>query len=114
MIKNVAGVIGDYRGFMIPPAYDIIVDIPVEEKDDVEQTIRLVHEMPRPFTLSVFSLRLIPGTDLEKQIKGALERGELEMEGIDKNYHAVAPTMGERAALPRGGGPAARWLFECS
>jgi hypothetical protein len=27
LIKNVAGVIGDYRGFMIPPAYDIIVDI---------------------------------------------------------------------------------------
>jgi radical SAM superfamily enzyme YgiQ (UPF0313 family) len=93
LIKNVAGVIGDYRGFMIPPAYDIIVDIPVEEKADVEQTIRLVHEMPRPFTLSVFSLRLIPGTELEKQIKEALEKGELEMEGIDKNYHTVAPTM---------------------
>jgi anaerobic magnesium-protoporphyrin IX monomethyl ester cyclase len=112
LIKNVAGVIGDYRGFMIPPAYDIIVDIPVEAKEDVEQTIRLVHEMPRPFTLSVFSLRLIPGTDLEKQIKEALERGELEMEGIDKNYHAVAPTWANALLYLAAAVRLPDWLFE--
>jgi anaerobic magnesium-protoporphyrin IX monomethyl ester cyclase len=112
LIKNVAGVIGDYRGFMIPPAYDIIVDIPVEEKEDVEKTIRLVHEMPRPFTLSVFSLRLIPGTELEKQIKEALERGELEMEGIDKNYHAVAPTWANALLYLAAAVKLPDWLFE--
>ena len=112
LIKNVAGVIGDYRGFMIPPAYDIIVDIPVEAKDDVEKTIRLVHEMPRPFTLSVFSLRLIPGTELEKQIKDALERGELEMEGIDKNYHAVAPTWANALLYLAAAVKLPDWLFE--
>jgi len=112
LIKNVAGVIGDYRGFMIPPAYDIIVDIPVEEKDDVEKTIRLVHEMPRPFTLSVFSLRLIPGTELEKQIKEALERGELEMEGIDKNYHSVAPTWANALLYLAAAVRLPDWLFE--
>lgn len=93
LVQSVARTIGDYRRFMIPPAYDIIIDIPVEEKQDVEDTIRLVYEMPRPFTLSVFSLRLIPGTELEKQIKAAIDAGELEMEGIDKNYKAVAPTL---------------------
>ena len=112
LIKNVAGVIGDYRGFMIPPAYDIIVDIPVEAKEDVEKTIRLVHEMPRPFTLSVFSLRLIPGTELEKQIKEALERGELEMEGIDKNYHAVAPTWANALLYLAAAVRLPDWLFE--
>jgi anaerobic magnesium-protoporphyrin IX monomethyl ester cyclase len=93
LIHSVARTLGDYSAYMIPPAFDIIVDIPVEEKADVEATLRLVHDMPRPFTLSVFSLRLIPGTELEKQIKAALDAGELEMEGIDKNYHSVAPTM---------------------
>ena len=112
LIKNVAGVIGDYRGFMIPPAYDIIVDIPVESKQDVEDTIRLVHEMPRPFTLSVFSLRLIPGTELEKQIRAALERGELEMEGIDKNYHAVAPTWANALLYLTAAVKLPDWLFE--
>lgn len=112
LIENVAGVIGDYRGFMIPPAYDIIVDIPVEEKSDVEDTIRLVHRMPRPFTLSVFSLRLIPGTTLEKQIKEALEKGELEMEGIDKNYHAVAPTMANALLYLTAAVRLPDWLFE--
>ena len=99
LIHSVARVIGDYSGYMIPPAYDIIVDIPVEEKEDVEATLRLVHEMPRPFTLSPFSLRLIPGTELEKQIKAALEAGELEMDGIDKNYKALAPTMANALLL---------------
>jgi anaerobic magnesium-protoporphyrin IX monomethyl ester cyclase len=112
LIGNVTKTISDYRGFMIPPAYDIIVDIPVEQKEDVEATIRLVYDMPRPFTLSVFSLRLIPGTDLEKQIKAAIAAGELEMEGINKNYKAVAPTMANALLFLTAAVRMPRWLFE--
>ena len=112
LIHSVARVIGDYRRFMIPPAYDIIVDIPVEQKADVEATLRLIHDMPRPFTLSVFSLRLIPGTELEKQIRAALEAGELEMEGIDKNYHTVAPTMANALLYLDAAFRLPDWLFE--
>ena len=38
------------------------------------------YDMPRPFTLSVFGLRLIPGTDLEKTINAQIAAGELDIE----------------------------------
>jgi radical SAM superfamily enzyme YgiQ (UPF0313 family) len=112
LVLSVARVIADYRRFMIPPAYDMIVDIPVEQKEDVEQTIRLVYDMPRPFTLSMFSLRVIPGTELENQVRRLMEAGELDLEGIDKNYKAVAPTVANALLYLTATVRPPRWLFE--
>jgi radical SAM superfamily enzyme YgiQ (UPF0313 family) len=49
---------------MIPPAFDIITDNPFERKEDVVETLRLIYNLKRPFTLTVFSLRVFPKTGL--------------------------------------------------
>ena len=54
---------------MIAPAYDIIIDNPIETPDDTRATIDLLYEMPRPFTANVYSLRIIPNTTLAKQFE---------------------------------------------
>ena len=38
--------------YMIPPAFDIILDNPVETMDDNRATLDLLYEMPRPYTLT--------------------------------------------------------------
>ena len=54
---------------MIPPDYDIILDNPVETREDVVDNLNLLYDLPRPFTLNVYSLRTIPNTELERQLK---------------------------------------------
>ncbi|MCX6727081.1 MAG: radical SAM protein [Candidatus Shapirobacteria bacterium] len=49
---------------MIPPAYDIISDIPIESNKDIYETLQLIHRLKKPFTLTVFSLRIFPKTQL--------------------------------------------------
>jgi len=69
-IKEAALIINKYKKYMIAPQYDIIVDNPVETPDDTKATVDLLYEMPRPFTLNVYSLRVIPNTQLAKDIEG--------------------------------------------
>jgi coproporphyrinogen III oxidase-like Fe-S oxidoreductase len=68
-IMEAAEVLSQYSRYMIPPAYDIILDNPVEAKEDVVENIEFLHKLPRPFTLNIFSLRAIPNTELEKQMR---------------------------------------------
>lgn len=68
-IIRAADVIAGYTKFMIPPAYDIIVDNPVETRQDVVDTLELVYRLPRPFTLNLFSLRVQPNTELAQQLE---------------------------------------------
>jgi len=112
LILSACRIVGDYRDFMIPPAFDLIVDTPVERREDVQTTIRLVHELPRPFTLNVYSLRVIPGTVLADQVRGALDGCEIEMEGIDRNYLAVAPTKANALLFLAATVRLPDWLFE--
>ena len=67
---------------MIAPQYDIIIDNPVETPEDTKATIDLIYEMPRPYTLNVYSLRVIPNTQLAKDIEG---KG-LDIPSITKYY----------------------------
>ena len=52
-----------YKGRVVP-YYDVIMDNPWENHEDVSKTIRLIQKLPRPFKLSHFSLTFFPGTDL--------------------------------------------------
>ncbi|MDX6645572.1 MAG: anaerobic magnesium-protoporphyrin monomethyl ester cyclase, partial [Miltoncostaeaceae bacterium] len=52
--------------YHIPAAFDIIMDNPIETKQDVVDTLELLYSMPRPFTLFIYSLKVIPNTELEK------------------------------------------------
>lgn len=54
---------------MIAPSYDIISDIPTENDEDIYETLRLIHSLKRPFTLTVFSLRIFPKTQLYSYVQ---------------------------------------------
>lgn len=49
---------------MIPPAYDIISDNPLETREDIIETMIFLYELERPYTLTIFSLRVFPKTKL--------------------------------------------------
>ena len=73
--------------FHIPPTYDIIVDNPIETREDVIDTLELLYELDRPYTLNVYSLKVIPNTELERLLK---ERG-LDIEEISSNFFVIPP-----------------------
>jgi radical SAM superfamily enzyme YgiQ (UPF0313 family) len=93
-IKAAGEVIGNFAGgrtrYHLPPAYDLIVDNPVETRQDVVDTLQLIYEMPRPYTLFIYSLKVIPNTELERLIK---ERG-VELDEIDSSYFVIPPRAG--------------------
>jgi hypothetical protein len=82
-------VLAELAPYQINPSYDIIVDNPIETRQDVIDTLELVYRLARPFTLNIFSLRVIPNTVLEKQMT---EHG-IDIEEINQNYTALRPTF---------------------
>ena len=81
-IKEATKILNKFKKYMIAPAYDIIIDNPVETPDDTRATVDMLHEMPRPFTANVYSLRIIPNTTLAKQFE---DRG-INIPSITKYY----------------------------
>ena len=73
--------------YHIPPAYDIIVDNPIETRQNVIDTLELLYKIDRPYTLFIYSLKVIPNTELERAMS---ERG-IDLEGIDSSYMMVPP-----------------------
>jgi anaerobic magnesium-protoporphyrin IX monomethyl ester cyclase len=90
-IKAAGEVIGNFAPeYHLPPAYDLIVDNPIETREDVRDTLQLIYEMPRPYTLFIYSLKVIPNTELEKAM---LERG-VEVDKIDSSFFVIPPRLG--------------------
>ncbi len=87
-IEQACDVLAEFAPYQINPSYDMIVDNPVETREDVVATLELVYRMARPFTLNIFSLRVIPNTTLEKQ----MIEGGFDVEQINENYTALRPT----------------------
>ena len=75
--------------YHIPAAYDIIMDNPIETRDDVKSTLQLLYKMDRPYTLFIYSLKVIPNTGLEAAMK---ERG-VDLDEIDESYLAIPPRV---------------------
>ena len=87
-ILNAGKVIASFAPkYHIPPAYDIIMDNPVETRQDVIDTLELLYAMDRPFTLLLFSLKVIPNTGLEQAMK---EEG-IDLDEIDASYLLMPP-----------------------
>jgi anaerobic magnesium-protoporphyrin IX monomethyl ester cyclase len=81
-------VIADFAPkYHLPPVYDIIMDNPIETRKNVKETLQLLYDMPRPFTLLIYSLKVIPNTELERAMK---ERG-VELDKIDSSYLVIPP-----------------------
>jgi radical SAM superfamily enzyme YgiQ (UPF0313 family) len=90
-IREATVILNKYKKFMIPPAFDIILDNPIETPADTRATLDLLHAMPRPFTLNVFALRVIPNTTIAKD----LEARGFQVPSIDENYQiGYQPVLG--------------------
>ena len=74
---------------MIPPDYDLIIDNPVETREDIADTLNLLYSMKRPFNLNVFALRAIPNTELANDL---MQRG-VDIKDIKTSYLIAAPTL---------------------
>jgi len=88
-IENGAAALALFKEYHIPPAYDIIVDNPIETVEDVHETLRLIHRLARPYILYIYSLRVIPNTTLEQQMK---QLG-VKLEDISAYYHVLNTTF---------------------
>jgi radical SAM superfamily enzyme YgiQ (UPF0313 family) len=90
-IRAAGQVIGSFAPkYHLPPAYDLIVDNPIETRQDVIDTLQVIYDMPRPYTLFIYSLKVIPNTELERLIK---ERG-VEVDKIDSSFFVIPPRVG--------------------
>lgn len=87
-VEQAAATLAEFAPYHINPSYDLIVDNPIETRQDVIDTLELMYRLARPFTLNIFSLRVIPNTVLEKQLQ---DEG-LDIEQISASYHSLRPT----------------------
>ncbi len=108
-IKEATEILNKFRKYMIPPAYDIILENPVENANDTRATVDMLYEMPRPYTINVYALRVIPNTLLAKDIE---DRG-LKVPPIDKNYAAgYHRTLGNILVFALVVWKMPRWIFK--
>ena len=59
-------IVHKYRKRMAPVQYDLIVDNPWEHPEELKDTLRLVAGLKPPYTFTVNSLTLLPGTTIHK------------------------------------------------
>jgi anaerobic magnesium-protoporphyrin IX monomethyl ester cyclase len=107
-VEKAVNTLVEFRQYQINPAYDMIVDNPIETRQDVIDTLELIYRLPRPFSLNLFSLRIIPNTPLEKQM---IEHG-FDVEQISENYRTVRPTFANVLLQILMVWRPPRWLFD--
>jgi radical SAM superfamily enzyme YgiQ (UPF0313 family) len=89
-IVDAARVLALYTDALIPSGYDIIVDNPYETTEDTLQTVKLLDRLAPPFTLNIFSLQFLPGTQLARK---AFEDGISDSERESgRHYKLYKPT----------------------
>ncbi len=101
-------IFADYTKYMIPPSYDFILDNPIETRDDLVDTLELIHKMRRPFTLNLFSLRMQPNTTMAKQFEELKIRPE---DLASESYKSLRPTYANCLIVLLTLVRPPRWLF---
>jgi len=77
VVLQSANVIAKHRGHGLNADYGFILDNPYEEKEEWLETLDLIRALPKPRTISLYSLEFFPGTALTDQaIKDMLVEGE--------------------------------------
>ena len=67
-ILEVVKIINKYQHNMFrPPTYEIIIRNPYENKNDKFNTLKLMHQFPKPYILGSSGLLFLPGSDLYKR-----------------------------------------------
>jgi radical SAM superfamily enzyme YgiQ (UPF0313 family) len=92
----------------IPAAYDIITDNPIETRQDVIDTLELLYRMDRPYTLFIYSLKVIPNTEMERAMR---EMGA-DLDKIDANFMAIPPRVANLLLYVLAIRRPPRWLFD--
>jgi len=108
-ILEAGGVIAPFAPkYHIPPAYDIIMDNPIETRQNVVDTLELLYKMPRPYTLYTYSLKVIPNTEMAREMKA---RG-IDLDEISANYSLIPPKVANLLLYVLALRKPPRWLFE--
>jgi len=107
-IEEAAEIFAEFSRYHVAPGYDMIVDNPIETRQDVIDTLELVYRLARPFTLYIYSLRIIPNTELEKAMK---EKG-IDVDSIKVNFDLYDPTWANVLLYLLTVWKPPRWLFE--
>ena len=108
-IKEATVILNKFKKYMIPPAYDIILENPIETTEDTRATVDMLYEMPRPYTLNIYALRIIPNTTMAKELE---DRG-IKIPPIDKNYSIdYHRTLGNCIVFALTFWKMPRWLYK--
>jgi anaerobic magnesium-protoporphyrin IX monomethyl ester cyclase len=91
-ILKATRIIHKYRGERLPPVYDIILENPWEDDEDLAHTIRLLAAIPVPYRLRQFALTFYPGTHLYDK---ALEE-KFEIDNLMNYSRGMTPTFRNR------------------
>jgi radical SAM superfamily enzyme YgiQ (UPF0313 family) len=89
LIPHATSILADYTNYIIPPDYDLIIDNPVETREDVVDTLNLLYDLKLPFNLNIFALRAIPNTELANE----LMKRKIDITDIKTSYLIAAPTL---------------------
>jgi len=108
-IKEATEIFNKFKGYMIPPSFDIIVENPVETVEDTRATVDMLHKMPRPFNLNIFALRVIPNTQLAIDMK---KRG-IDIPTIEKSYiTGYHRTVGNALVFMLAASKIPNWMYK--
>ena len=106
-IRNAAAILNKYKGRMLPPQFDIIVDNPYETSEDYIETIDFLLTLPKPFFIQLFSLMFYPGTEIYRKAKAdGLITDELkqivlrDLTGFNRNYINFCITLFDHPKVP--------------
>jgi anaerobic magnesium-protoporphyrin IX monomethyl ester cyclase len=90
-ILRAAHLVHDFQTWIPRPMYDVITDNPYEDDNDRFETLQLIHRLPPPYRLSLFSLTFYPGTDLAARGKQDGLIGDEEHRIYEYNFQIIEP-----------------------
>lgn len=111
IVKRSANILADMarKYKMIPPSYDIIIDNPIEKKEDLVDSIRFLYQLKRPYTLTIFSLRVFPKTRLWDYFQS---HPVADIRQLTSSYLETRKTMASMLLYMISVGKPPRFIFE--
>lgn len=107
-IKSAAATLSKYSRYMVPPTYDMILDNPIETVEDTRATLDMFYSMPRPYGLNIYSLRVIPNSQMAATIK----KMGIEVTSIRSTFSKHIPSIGNLLIYLMVTFPLPPWFYE--